>query len=232
MSPTRAVLFDLDGTLIDTAPDFVVVLNRLLERHGQQPLAAERIRQTVSDGAGALVTLGFGVTAEDPRHEPLRQQLLELYGTHLAVESQLFAGMEQLLDALDAARIAWGVVTNKPLLYADPLMRALALDTRCGTLICPDHVQRRKPDPEALLLACERLGASPVHSIYVGDHRRDIEAGQRAGMVTIACTYGYILAHDPCHGWGADYVIDTPNDLFELLGNELRLSVAHRGVSL
>lgn len=231
MSQPRAVLFDLDGTLIDTAPDFVAVLNRLLERHGYRPLAAEHIREIVSEGSGALVTLGFGVAADDARHESLRQELLELYGAQLAVESRLFDGMERLLDSLDAAAYPWGVVTNKPLVYADPLMRALALDARCGALICPDHVRHRKPDPEALLLACQRLGVDAAATIYVGDHRRDIEAGRRAGMITVACNYGYILASDPCRGWGADHVVETPDHLFELLGNELQLHFARRGVS-
>lgn len=217
MPALRALLFDLDGTLIDTAPDFAFVLNQLLKRHGRPPVAWQRVRQTVSDGSGGLITLGFGVGAGDPAFEPLRQELLALYANHLADESRPFPGMEEVLTLVERHQLPWGLVTNKPVAYAEPLIAALGLQPRCGTLICPDHVARRKPDPEALLLACAKLDCSPAEAIYVGDHRRDIEAAQAARMYAVACTFGYVHEDDPCHDWGADAVVDSPEELHELL---------------
>lgn len=217
MHPLSAVLFDLDGTLIDTAPDFAFVLNHLLARHGRPAVPYQRIRQTVSDGSGGLITLGFGTRAGDPDFEPRRQELLDLYADHLAEESRLFPGMEEILELIEAHRLPWGLVTNKPSLYAAPLIEALGLGSRCKTLVCPDHVKARKPDPEALLLACSQLDCPVEQTIYVGDHRRDIEAAQRASMYSVACTYGYVHADDPCHDWGASAVVESPEELFELI---------------
>lgn len=217
MARLRAVLFDLDGTLIDTAPDFAAVLNRMLGDRGVSPLPFERVRETVSDGAGALVTLAFDAQPGDAAFEALRHELLTLYGRHLAVESRLFDGMAMLLERLEHHGLAWGLVTNKPAAYAEPLLEALTLHERCGVLVCPDHVTRRKPDPEALLLACDRLGCAPDETIYVGDHRRDIEAGRAAGMRTVACGYGYVHVSDPCSAWGADIVVADADELLTLI---------------
>jgi N-acetyl-D-muramate 6-phosphate phosphatase len=219
--PLKAILLDLDGTLLDTAPDFVFVVNKLRERHGHAPLPFAQIRQTVSDGARGMILGAFPYKDSDPEFEPLRQELLALYSTHLADQTRLFDGMDELLQFLEARGIAWGVVTNKPSVYAEPLMRALQLDQRCAVLLCPDHVQRRKPDPEALLLACKRIGCAPEEAIYIGDHRRDIEAGHNAGMQTIACAFGYIHAEDPCTNWGAEHVVQTARDIIPVLQHRL-----------
>jgi phosphoglycolate phosphatase len=216
-NPLKAVLFDLDGTLLDTAPDFAVVVNQLRQRHGKTPLDFPAIRATVSQGARAMVTLAFQLQEGDENFEALRLELLDLYSQHLAVETTLFPGIDELLQWLEGEHIPWGIVTNKPRRYAEPILSALQLDSRCQVLVCPDDVQHSKPDPESLLLACETLQCSAAHSIYLGDHRRDIEAGHNAGMKTIAVNYGYIDANDPTENWRADICIDHASEIKPLL---------------
>jgi phosphoglycolate phosphatase len=202
----QAVLFDLDGTLLDTAPDFALVLNSMLLSHGRDTLPYSAIRQTVSNGARALVQLGFGVDEDDPAFAALVDELLEQYQQHLSESTCLFEGMPQLLQLLETRNLVWGVVTNKPALYTEAILRDLQLEQRCSTVICPDHVVQRKPHAEPILAACAALGCQPADAIYVGDHRRDIEAGNNAGMPTIAAGYGYVSADDPPDNWGADQV--------------------------
>lgn len=218
-SPLNAVLFDLDGTLLDTAADFAQVLNQLLMQHQREPLPYARIRETVSDGARALVHLGFGIDESDAGFETLRQELLALYQTQLAVHTRLFEGMDQVLAHLEHTGIPWGIVTNKPAAYTTPLLNALDLHSRCRIAVCPDHVKQRKPDPEGLLLACRHLGCSPDSAIYLGDHRRDIEAGRNAGMRTVACRFGYIHRDDDITSWQADFVVDSPTDIIPLINH-------------
>ncbi|MFA7555121.1 MAG: HAD-IA family hydrolase [Spongiibacteraceae bacterium] len=217
--PTQleAVLFDLDGTLIDTAPDFITVVNQLcrLKNHPEQ--SAEAIRATVSHGARALITLAFQLPEGDPAFEPLRQQLLALYQKNLAVQTQLFPGMNELLDWLELQAIPWGIVTNKPRLYAEPILVALSLAERCAVLVCPDDVTHTKPHPEPMLLACREIACNPQRTLYIGDHRRDIEAGLNAAMTTIAANYGYIDANDPSELWQADYAVNHASEIQPLL---------------
>lgn len=215
--PIRAVMFDLDGTLLDTAPDFVVVVNRLLAEYDRAPLADATIRRSVSNGARALVQLAFGVAPGHPDFEPLRIRLLELYSDHLAVHTKLFPGLQSLLHALGDRQIPWGVATNKPAAYTLPLMTQLDLKPAPESIICPDHVKERKPHPESLFLAAKHLGCEPAHIVYVGDHRRDIECGQQAGAITIAAAYGYIEEGDDVDSWGADYRVDHGRDILPIL---------------
>lgn len=212
-----AVLFDLDGTLIDTAPDFADIVNQLRARYGRSPLTFAVIRQTVSNGARALVTLALEMPPEHHDFEARRQELLALYENNLAIKTCLFDGFEPVLSWLESHGIPWGIVTNKPRRYAEPLLAALQLDSRCATLVCPDDVSRSKPDPEPLFLALHRLGCTVENSIYVGDHRRDIEAGKNAGMMTIAAHYGYLGADESTADWLADYAIEEPRQLLPLL---------------
>jgi len=200
----RAVLFDLDGTLLDTAPDFLAVVNLLRAEHGREPLPFAEVRRTVSHGARALVRLAFGIGEDDARFEPLRQRLLALYEQHLLVETTPFPGIRELLRELAQRGVRWGVVTNKPSYLAEPLLARAALDPPADVLVCPDHVRRTKPDPEPLLLACERLGCRAAEAVYIGDHLRDIEAGRSAGMYTIAATYGYLEPDEAVEAWQAD----------------------------
>lgn len=215
-----AVLFDLDGTLIDTAPDFVSVLNRQLLAHGREPLPAARIRASVSQGSKAVVALGFGDlhAADSADFESLRQEFLDHYLAHVADESRLFPGMEALLAALEARGTPWGIVTNKPSRYTIPLLDALGLSSRCRVAICPDMVNHSKPHPEPMLKAADALGVAPADCVYVGDHLRDIEAGRNAGMPTVAAAWGYILEGETAADWRADHTVDTVSDLARLLG--------------
>jgi phosphoglycolate phosphatase len=217
MKPLKAVLFDLDGTLLDTAPDFALVLDTMMTRRQRPPVPYERVRQSVSDGARGLVQLAFGLPPEADEFEPLRQELLDLYGRHLADRTRLFDGMADVLAALEDRGIAWGIATNKPALYAEPLLERLELATRCAVLVCPDHVALRKPHPESLELACRRIGCGLDEAVFAGDHRRDIECGFNAGMPTIACAYGYVHDDDPCALWGADAIAIDAGDILRLL---------------
>lgn len=211
-----AVLFDLDGTLVDTAPDFVRVLNDLRLKYGRPALAYDAIRVAVSAGARAMIQVGFPeYPLDSPEFATLRQEFLDNYGLGLAQESRLFSGMEDLLTALESRNIPWGIVTNKPRIYSVPLLAGLALNERCQVLVCPDDVSQAKPHPEPMYLACNTLSVSPEHTIYVGDHIRDIQAGNNAGMKTIAVGFGYIPSHENINDWQADYCVDTVADLIQ-----------------
>ncbi|MCG2580100.1 MAG: phosphoglycolate phosphatase [Marinobacter sp.] len=211
------VLFDLDGTLIDTAPDFIRCLNLLRVHHGMEPLPPETIRRSVSNGARAMIRVGFGLEPEHPDYLEKHTAFLDLYEEGVAIETRLFEGMDAILRDLESRDIPWGIVTNKPVRFAAPLIEALGLAHRCAVVVCPDHVTHRKPHPEALHLACEQLSANPAEGIYVGDHERDIEAGRNAGMKTIAVRYGYIEEPETVDLWQADLVADTVQDLAKLL---------------
>ena len=212
-----AVLFDLDGTLIDTAPDFIRCLNQLRQQHGMPALPAEQIRRSVSNGARAMIRVGFGLEPEHEGYPEKHTAFLDLYELGVAVETTLFPGMDVLLSSLESRGIPWGIVTNKPARFAVPLIEALDLAQRCAALICPDHVAERKPHPESLLLACRQIQVEPIKSVYVADHERDIEAGRNAGMHTIAVRYGYIEQPETVDLWQADRIADTVSDLTKLL---------------
>jgi HAD superfamily hydrolase (TIGR01549 family) len=171
----------------------------------------------VSNGARALTELGFGVGPEDAEFPPLLDELLNAYEQHLAVDTCLFPGMAETLDWLDANGLPWGIVTNKPSRFTGPVLAGLNLDQRVSAVICPDHVKQRKPDPEGLLMAARQDGVNPAHCLYVGDHLRDIQAGQNAGMATAVAAFGYIDADDDPHGWQADYYLENGTDLLPLL---------------
>lgn len=211
----KAVVLDLDGTLLDTAPDFEVVLNQLREEQGLGPIAAQRIRETVSNGARALITLGFDLHEGDSGFEPLRQRLLDLYSSHLAVKTRPFPGIEQLLSFIADKHLAWGIATNKPEIYTTPIVEQLQLTPAC--VICPDHVMQRKPHPESMHLAAQLIGCDVKQIVYVGDHRRDIECGKRADCITIAVRYGYIDADDSADSWGATHTVDHASEIPTLL---------------
>lgn len=220
MQNAAAVLFDLDGTLIDTAPDFIAVLNRQLLAHGRSPLPPEKIRASVSQGSKAVVALGFGdrTPPDTPEFEALRQEFLQGYIKHIADESRLFPGMNALLTGLEARGTPWGIVTNKPSLYTTPLLRELKLEARCKVAICPDMVSHTKPHPEPMFKAASVLGVKAEHCVYVGDHKRDIDAGRNAGMRTVAAGWGYVLEGETAADWQADVTVETVAELAELLG--------------
>lgn len=213
----KAVLFDLDGTLLDTAPDFIRTLNQLRVDYGMAELPNDLIRSQVSNGARALIQLGFGLQEGDPGFDDYLTTFLDRYLAALAVETRLFDDLDGVLVELEQRRIPWGVVTNKPSRYTDPLMHELALATRCAVSICPDHVQHRKPHPEPVLLACQRLEIAPSDTWYIGDHARDIEAGRRAGCTTVGVLWGYLDAQENPRDWGADHLISSPAQLARLM---------------
>ncbi len=213
----NAVLFDLDGTLLDTARDFFTALNRLLTDKGKAPLPEEVIRIAVANGSAGLITLAFHIDPSDTEFEFLRQQLLEYYGACLAERTRLFAGMEAILRRLAEEDIPWGIVTNKPHFYTNAILEQLALPASPSVVICPDHVSHTKPHPEPILMACRQLSAEPAKSIYIGDHLRDIQSGLNAGTVTVAAAYGYIDAGDNPRNWGAHHVISRAAELVPIL---------------
>lgn len=208
----RAVLFDLDGTLIDSSGDFTACVNEARQAMGLAPVAVETVRPAISGGSSSIIKAGFGMTEHDSGFDELHQSLLESYQRRLADSTQLFPGMDLVLGSIGEWLMDWGVVTNKPQRYTDPLLHALGLRPRC--LVCPDHLANPKPDPEGLLLACRQVGAQPGQVLYVGDHERDIEAGRRAGCITVAAAWGF---SDAVRGWGADLVAEVPTDLLDMI---------------
>lgn len=224
MTSVEAVLFDLDGTLLDTAPDFIRVVNRQRELYALEALEHGRIRATVSNGARALIELSFGIGPDHQDYTSRHQQLLDLYYEDIAVDTCLFPGMEKLLGFLEQNQLPWGIVTNKPRRFSEHLLQRLGLDQRCGVLVCPDDVTQKKPHPEPMWLACSTLHCEAAHTIYVGDHVRDIEAGRAAGMFTVAARYGYLSSPDEALAWAADMMIDNPEELVHWLQqNQIKL---------
>lgn len=218
----QGVLFDLDGTLIDTAEDFILCLNDLRKADKLAPLPADEIRKVVSDGARAMIKLAFGINETDTGFEEKKQQFLDLYLNNIARKSSLFNGLDKTLEWCEANQIPWGIVTNKPRLYSEALLDALQLSDRINTLVCPDDVTHTKPDPEPLFKACSHIKLPPQQCLYVGDHARDIEAGKRANMATIAAAYGYIHSEDEAQSWQADWCVASSDELNHLLQTLLR----------
>lgn len=217
-----AVLFDLDGTLLDTAPDFIVVLNAMRTDRGLAALPTEDIRAVVSNGARAMVALGFPEQAGDAAAtEALNVELRDRYARHLAVHTRLFPGLDELLLALEGRGVPWGIVTNKPSIYTLPLLDALQLSARCASVVCPDQVTHTKPHPEPMYKACAEMKVEAARCVYVGDHERDIAAGRNAGMATIVAGWGYIGEHERVQDWHPDFIADSVRELRQLLTETL-----------
>jgi 2-phosphoglycolate phosphatase len=213
-----AVLFDLDGTLVDTAPDMGTALNNLLLEENLEPLPLATIRPLVSQGGLVLTRLGFADKVQEAEIEPLRLRYLQHYHAIVADESRLFDGYAEILDELEARSIPWGIVTNKPEWLTHPLLEQLDLASRTGVVIGGDTLEQRKPHPLPLQVAAERLGVRCTNCIYVGDDERDIVAGKAADMKTLVAAYGYIEDTVSIETWQADGVIEHPR---ELLGHPL-----------
>lgn len=213
----EAVLFDLDGTLVDTAPDLVAVLNALLEEHGHAPMPYAIARNEVSNGALGLLRLGFGLEHDDAVLAELRTRFLDLYLERVCLNSRLFIELNKLIDVLVHMNCRWGIVTNKPQAMTEPLLEQLGIGQLPGSVVSGDRLPERKPHPAPLLLASEELGLPPARCVYIGDALRDVEAARAAGMPTIAATYGYIRQHDDPAAWGADALLRHPARLGETL---------------
>jgi len=208
----HGVLFDLDGTLLDTAPDMAHALNLLRAEHGESTIPFGQIRPHVSHGALALVRLGFP-QADEAQVAVLRSRFLELYDANLAAQTALFPGFEEVLQQLEARNLRWGVVTNKPGFLTEPLLAQLRLAERAGCIVSGDTLAQRKPHPAPLLHAARRLGVEPADCVYVGDAERDVRAAHAAGMRAIIALFGYLGEQDQPHGWNADAMIEQPGEL-------------------
>jgi len=213
----RAVLFDLDGTLLDTAPDFVTAINRMMVESGREIMDPALIRAGVTNGSAGLITLAFGLSPSDQAFEPLRQRFLGYYANCLAENTALFPGLDEVLTRLDAHGIPWGIVTNKPARYTFAILESLPLPSRPSAVVCPDHVTHTKPHPEPVLLACSQLAVAPDQTLFVGDHLRDIESGHNAGCTTVSAAYGYIDANEDPTSWGAHFLIQHASELNGIL---------------
>lgn len=213
----EAVFFDLDGTFADTAPDLGYALNLLREQRGLPQLPQETIRPYASHGARGLLEIGLGLTPDDPDFGAARLEFLVFYERYLCHYTRLFSGIAELLDGLEQRGIAWGVVTNKPARYTDPLMESFGLGKRAACIVSGDTCANAKPHPEPLLLAARQAGLEPAKCLYVGDAERDIAAARAAGMPALVASYGYLGESDRPQEWRADGIIDTPLGVFDYL---------------
>ena len=212
------VLFDLDGTLIDTAPDFTLVVNKLLAEHDKMPLSQEVIHLNVSNGARALVKNAFKIDETHDDFSDLLKRLLDLYFEQLnSTVATLYPGLDDLLMQLEAQNIPWGIVTNKPEKYSIRLLEKLHLGPRCSVLVCPDHVSETKPHPEPIFFALEKLGRNNERCVYIGDHIRDIQAAKNADVIAIAAAYGYLAKDAKVEEWYADFILQSSEQTISLL---------------
>lgn len=211
------ILFDLDGTLVDTAPDLGYALNLQRERHGFAPLSLDAIRPFASHGSQGLLKVGFNISPQDFTFEVMRAEYLELYNQVFTRSPVLFDGIGDLLSSLHQQAIKWGVVTNKPRRFAAPLLDSMQLDIPMACLVCGDDAKLPKPAPDTLFLACQQVLANPKDCFYVGDAARDIEAGNAAGMQTITALWGYIDESDKPMTWGADFTVEHPSQINALI---------------
>jgi phosphoglycolate phosphatase len=214
----QAVLFDLDGTLVDSAPDLAGAANELREAHGLPALPYECFRPMVGSGARGIIGVAFEV---GPQHESfvgLRDDFLRRYELRLTQQTRVFDAVLPVLEALEKQQRKWGIVTNKAERFTDPLVRSLGLHPRAATVIAGDTTPYSKPHPAPLLEAARRVGLEPSQCIYVGDDLRDVQAGQAAGMATAIAGWGYLGVGEPIESWGAEYIVRKPSDLLNLLG--------------
>jgi N-acetyl-D-muramate 6-phosphate phosphatase len=216
-SGVRTVLFDLDGTLADTAPDLGYVLNLQRLARGREEMPLEQLRPVVSQGARGLLRLGFGLLPGQDGYDSMRDEFLDLYSRNLVRHTRLFEGVAPLLDALERQGLAWGVVTNKLARFTDPLLESLGLAGRAGCVISGDTCARAKPHPDPLLEAARRLGSAADTCMYIGDDERDVQAGRAAGMQPVVALYGYLGENPTPDSWAADASIEQPLDLLRLL---------------
>ncbi len=213
---TDLILFDLDGTLIDTAPDFVTTLNQMLVRDGKKKLDLSSIRPFVSDGSSKMIKLGYGINQNDRNFENLQKDFLELYKENFLNKCNLFEGVNNILNFLNKNNIKFGIVTNKPKRFAIPVIKKFKILNGAKVIICPEDIRNTKPSPEGILLGCEKLNIQNDRVIYVGDHKKDLEAADSANVRSVGCLYGYGLKEKDHHGC---YYIDNLNDLIGYIKN-------------
>tara|TARA_E500000178_G_scaffold347803_1_gene401728 strand:+ start:44413 stop:45084 length:672 start_codon:yes stop_codon:yes gene_type:complete len=217
----NGLLFDLDGTVLDTAPDFVTTINTLLKRYDRVQLDSEAVRNRVSDGSIGLLELAFNISPTDSNFETLQSELLTIYFEHAGKKTKMFPNINEILTECDLRTIPWGIVTNKHWLYTEILLTRLNLIDRAHCVICSDHVKEPKPHPESLELGIKHLGLRADDCIYIGDHSRDILAAKNAKMRSIVAAWGYINKDEKISYWDANWITLTPEKLFDLLFKEL-----------
>jgi phosphoglycolate phosphatase len=215
----KAVLFDLDGTLVDTASDLGYALNLQRARHGLPPLDEAVIRPQASHGARGLLGIGFGLKPDEPRFARMREEFLQLYADNICRQSRPFPGILELLAGIEARRLKWGVVTNKPARFTEPLMSILDLAERAACIVSGDTCPQAKPHPAPMLAAAELCGALPGECLYLGDAERDIQAARAAAMPALVAAWGYLDATDEPHTWGAHAEIRHPSDTLNYLSD-------------
>ena len=211
------ILFDLDGTLVDTAPDLGYALNLQLQHHGKSPLSDATIRPFASHGSRGLIGLGFDITPNDANFLALRDEYLTLYDTVFTRSPKLLVGIAELLQVIEDKGLKWGIVTNKPRRFTLRLIESMGLHKRAACIVSGDDAPQPKPSPATLRLASEQIGVKSEQCMYVGDAERDIQAGKAAGMKTVVALFGYIDVTDKPHEWGADALIQTPNELLDFI---------------
>ena len=206
------VLFDLDGTLVDSAADLLGAINQLAAREGHAPVTLAKLRPVVSKGARAMLAIAFP-GYDEARREALRQPFLDIYEAAVSEHSTPFAGIAEVLAEIEGAGARWGIVSNKPHYLCVAVVKAMGWEARCAVLLGGDSLPRRKPDPDQLLHACASCGVEPAQAVYVGDDERDIVAARHAGMKSVAALWGYRLDTDDPYSWQADAACETPQDL-------------------
>ena len=216
-SPYHGVFFDLDGTLADTAPDLVAATNLLLIARNLEPKPYQLLRPHASAGARGLLEGAFGIAPDHPDFIPLRDEFFANYENALHVESKLFEDMDSLLDQMDQANLPWGIVTNKSERFTNPLVELMGLRKRSVSTVSGDTTAHAKPHPEPILHAARLANVDPSKSLYVGDDIRDVVAGKAAGMKTVAAAYGYCGCKEPPEAWGADYIVNSPLELLQII---------------
>ena len=218
MKPYAAILFDLDGTLADTAPDLGYALNEMLKARGLSTVPTKSIRAVASSGAGGLISKGMGIERNSTGFDKLRAEFLEIYQANLTRSSKLFPGIQELLTEIEQNNIPWGIVTNKAHRYTIPVLKGLGVFTRAKCVVSGDSTPYPKPHPAPLLEAAKQIGVAPNTCVYVGDDERDIQAAKAAQMDSIAALYGYLGIDNPPHSWGATALIDKPSQIIDILG--------------
>lgn len=216
-SSIQAVLFDLDGTLVDSAPDLAHAANAMRAARGIEPLPYENLRPMVGSGARGMVGAAFGVAPGESGFEALREEFLDRYAQGLLERTRVFEPVAELLDALDRHERPWGIVTNKAARFTEPLVQGLGLHARAATVISGDTTAHAKPHPLPLLEAARRLGLPPANCVYVGDDLRDVQAGRAAGMSTLVAAWGYLGEGEPPAAWGAHAILEDPRQLLQWL---------------
>lgn len=209
------VMFDLDGTLVDTASDFYWVITRMCTERNAPTPAREVVEAQASNGSKAMLMASFDLSEDDPNLSQMVKEFLALYAEHLSIESQLYPGIPELLTELETQGIPWGVATNKPERFTLPLLQALELNPAC--IVCPENVSEKKPHPESLVLANKLTATRPSATLFIGDHIRDIECGKQSGAITISAAYGYIEPESPPESWNADYIVSSADEIFSVI---------------